>query len=224
MRSLQGNRNGTLSTGGTSLASKTFTLLMASTAIAAGGAWVGYPLAGHPFILMACVIAQLVGLFILYAVRENTQMALLVLAGWMGLSGITTGVAVHQYAEILGMNTVIGAFLGTTGVMCACGLLATFSNINVQPLQKFMTIGLLGLIVTGIVSWFVRFSPMINMVYSGIGMALFTLFFIADFARLARDDNNSWANAISITLSIYLDFVNFFLFLLRFLAGSRSRD
>jgi FtsH-binding integral membrane protein len=222
MRSLQDNR-ATLTTGGTSLASKTFTLLMASTAIAAGGAWVGWPLAGHPFILMACIIAELVGLFILYAVRENTQMGLLVLAGWMGLSGITTGVAVHQYATILGMNTVIGAFLGTAGVMCACGLLASFSNINVAPMRKFMTIGLLALIVTGIVSWFVRFSPMINMVYSGIGMALFTLFFIADFARLARDNDNSWSNAIGITLSIYLDFINFFLFLLRFLS-SRDRD
>jgi FtsH-binding integral membrane protein len=219
MRSMQ--ERTTVSTGGTSLASKTFTLLMASTAIAAAGAWVGYPLAGHPFILIACAIAELVGLFVLFAVRENTQMGLLVLAGWMGLSGITTGVAVHQYAAILGMNTVIGAFLGTTGVMCACGLLASFTNINVQPMRKVMTIGLLALVVTGIVSWFVHFSPMINMVYSGIGMALFTLFFIADFARLARDNDNSWSNAIGITLSIYLDFINFFLFLLRFLA---SRD
>lgn len=205
----------------TSLASKTFSLLALSMAFAAGGAYVGWGLGTHPFVLIACFIAQLAGIFVLRAVRDNTAMGLLVLAGWMVLSGMTTGVAVNHYVAILGMNTVIGAFLGTMGAMALCGVIATFSGINFKPLQKFLFIALLGLIVVGIVGWFMNFGPAINLLYSGIGMAVFTGFFLVDFYRLAKSEDNSWGEAIGMTLSIYLDFINFFLFLLRFLSARR---
>lgn len=207
----------------TSLASKTFSLLAASMLFAAGGAYVGWGLGAHPFVLLACFIAQIAGIFVLRAVRDNTAMGLLVLAGWMILSGMTTGVAVNYYVAILGMNTVVGAFLGTVGAMSLCGVIATFSGINFKPLQKFLFISLLGLIVVAIISWFVRFSPAINLLYSGIGMAVFTGFFLVDFYRVAKSEDNSWGEAIGMTLSIYLDFVNFFLYLLRFLSALRKR-
>jgi FtsH-binding integral membrane protein len=213
----------TIQSSGTSLASKTFLLLALSMMVSAGGAWVGFGLGTHPFILIACVIAQLVGIFVLRAVRENTSMGLLVLAGWMALSGITTGVVVNQYIAILGVSTVVGAFLGTVGVMALCGVIATFSGIDFKPLQKFLFIGLLGLIVVGVVGWFVHFNTVINLVYSGIGMAVFAAFFLVDFYRLAKSQDNSWGEAISLTLSIYLDFVNFFLDLLRFLGALKRR-
>jgi uncharacterized protein len=208
---------------GTSLASKTFLLLTLSMAIAAGGAFVGFGL-NSPGIVIAAIIAQLVGLFIMWAVRNNTPLALAVLAGFMALSGITTGVVLNHYVEALGSTTVVGAFLGTVGVMAGCGIFATTSGVDMRPLQKGLFFALFGLIIVGVASWFVNFSPMINMLYSGIGMVVFAGFFLVDFYRLAKEQDNSWAMAISMTVSIYLDFVNFFLFLLRFLSGSKGRD
>lgn len=205
----------------TSLASKTFLLLTLSAAIAAGGAYIGLGLQHAVWIVIACIVAQLVGLFILRAVRENTALSLAVLAGWMVISGITLGVFVQPYLEMLGAQTVIAALLGTTGVTALCGIVAAFSGINFQPLQKGLTIALLALIVVGIVSWFTNFSPMVNMLYSGIGMVVFAGFLLVDFYRMTKSGNNAWSEAISITVSIYLDFVNFFLFLLRFLSSSR---
>jgi modulator of FtsH protease len=213
-------RTATTSNQTTSLASKTFLLLTLSMAIASGGAFVGFGL-NNPGLVIACMIANLVGLFILWAVRENTALSLAVLTGWMALSGITVGVMVQAYVPLLGAETVIGAFLGTVGVTAVCGAIATFSGIDFRPLQKFLFIGLLGLIVVGVVSWFVKFSPAINLLYSSIGMILFVGYFLVDFYRLAKSEDNSWREAISLTVSIYLDIINFFSLLLRFLNAMR---
>ncbi len=218
MRDLESVSTQSLST---SLASKTFVLLTLSTAMSALGAWVGFGLTAQPVLMFGCLIAQFVGLFVLRSVREKTGLAITVLAGWMVLSGITTGVVVNSYVADLGMNTVIGGFLGTVAVMAICGVIASVSGINFKPLEKGMSIALLALIVVGIASWFMQFSPAINMLYSGIGMVVFAGFFLIDFYRLAKSQSDSWPDAIFVTVNIYLDFINFFFFLLRFLRGNR---
>lgn len=208
----------------TSLASKTFVLLTLSTLMASIGAHVGFGLTDRPGLVLACCIAELVGLIILYFIREQTALAITVLAGWMALSGITTGVCVNHYVAVLGSATVMAAFLGTMGVTAVCGMIACFSGINFQPLQKWSFILLLGLIVAGIVGWFVHFGSAVNLIYSGIGMIAFVGFFLVDFYRLAASRDDSWSEAIFVTVNIYLDVINFFLFLLRFLTALKGRD
>lgn len=66
-----------------------------------------------------------------------------------------------------------------------------------------------------------------NIIFSLAGMAVFAGFFVIDFARLKIDPDNSRANAVFVAMKIYLDFINFLLFLLRFLAsivGIKTND
>lgn len=128
-----------------------------------------------------------------------------------------------MYAEKLGWQTVFGAYLGTAGVMAVCGAVAMLSGINFGALGGILFFALLGLIVVGIIGIFIRMSRQFNMVYSIFGMIIFAGYFLYDFFRLAHSEN-TWAKAVELTVSIYLDFLNFFLYLLQFLAAVADKN
>ena len=117
---------------------------------------------------------------------------------------------------------VIQALTGTTAVMIITGIVAMTSGINFAALAPILLIALLGLIVVGLVGIFVKFSRTVNMVYSIIGMLVFSGFFLLKFFRLSQSEN-TWERAIDATVGIYVTFVNFFLYLLQFLMSSRRR-
>ncbi len=111
--------------------------------------------------------------------------------------------------------------------MAACGAIASFSGINFGKLGNFLTVALLALIAVGIFAIFVPFSAGVNIVYSLIGMTVFTLFFLFDFFRLSEEED-TWATAVLLTMKLYLDYINFLLFALRLIAalsgGSNNKD
>ena len=86
---------------------------------------------------------------------------------------------------------------------------------------------LIGLIIAVIVNVFLH-SPMFNLIVSGIGVLIFTGLTawdaqkIKEMVKQAPDANES-AQKIALlgSLSLYLDFINLFLYLLRFL-GRRN--
>ncbi len=47
-------------------------------------------------------------------------------------------------------------------------------------------------------------------------MTVFALYFMVDFFQAAEAEN-SWTSAILVTITLYLDFINFLLYLLKFL-------
>jgi FtsH-binding integral membrane protein len=100
--------------------------------------------------------------------------------------------------------------------MAACGAIGALSGRDFSNMGKYLMFGLLALIVVGIVNIFVAFSTGVTIVYCLIGMAIFAGFFIFDFFRISKAEN-TWFNAITATMQIYLDFINFLLYLLRFL-------
>ncbi len=78
-----------------------------------------------------------------------------------------------------------------------------------------MVIGLIALIVVGVVGIFVHFSAGAHLLYSVVGAALFVGFTLYDFSNIKhRFGPNDYVMA---TVSLYLDFLNLFLFLLQIL-------
>jgi FtsH-binding integral membrane protein len=74
----------------------------------------------------------------------------------------------------------------------------------------------------GLVGVFVRFSRTVNLTYSILGMVIFAAYFLYDFFRLSRSEN-TWEAATRLTMRLYLDFANFFIYLLQYLLTSRRR-
>ena len=80
----------------------------------------------------------------------------------------------------------------------------------------FLFIGLIALIVTSVVGIFIHLA-FLQLVISAAGAVLFSAYLVFDLNRVARAQNVSSGDAIVLAISVYLDIVNLFLFLLRLL-------
>lgn len=132
-----------------------------------------------------------------------------------------------NYVEVLGAATVLQCCLGTAAVMAICGVVAAFNSIDFSnpKFGGFLMIGLLGLIAAGLINIFVSFGHFGTLLYSGIGMLLFVGYFLFDFHQLiikSTDSDDTWGFAIWASVGLYLDFMNFLLDLLRFVAESKK--
>lgn len=200
-----------------SLFSKVSLLLSGSFIISSIGTYAGAGITSTAA-MVVLLILFLAGAFVVpLAVRASATAGVTALIVWTFISGLFLGPAINFYAANLGWETVFLAYLGTAGVMALCGAVGVFSGFNFSGLGRWLFFALLALIVVGIVAIFVPFSHTVNIVWSLIGMGVFALFFIFDFFR-AKDAPNTWESAVFVTMSLYLDYVNFLLYALKLLA------
>ncbi len=220
--------NSETSLSSTNLFTKVAMLLTGSMAVGALGSYLGAGITS--LAVMILLIVLFIGGAIAVKLLENKapSVALTVLFGWVFVSGLFIGPALHAYKEMLGWQTVFIAYLGTAGVMAGCGAVGALSGRNFSGMGRFLTFSLFGLILVGIISIFVNLGSVGMMIYSLAGMAIFAGFFIFDFWRLSQKrDDHSWGTAIDLTVDLYLDFINFLLYLLQFLGaaqGGKKRD
>lgn len=153
---------------------------------------------------------------VILVAHVNPMVGICLLFGWAYISGLFIGPVVQMRAESLGWQTVFGAFAGTAGVMAVCGSIGLFSGADFSSLGTYLGFALFGLIIVGVIGIFWRMSEKLNIVVSLFGMIVFAGYFVFDFFRLGRAEN-TWARAVELTMSIYLDFLNFFLYLLQLL-------
>lgn len=141
---------------------------------------------------------------------------------WTFVSGLFLGPVLQMYREDLGAATVTGVFAGTGGVMALCGAIGLFSGVDFSGMGSYLMFALFGLIIVGVIGLFIRMSRTTNIIYSLFGMVIFAGYFVFDFFRLGHTEN-TWEKAIGLTMSLYLDFVNFALHALQFLAAMKHK-
>lgn len=113
---------------------------------------------------------------------------------------------------------------GTFGVMAVAGYT---TKMDLSKFGAIMFMGLIGIVIASLVNMFMR-SQTMDYVISVIGVLVFTGLTAWDVQKLKRigaqiDTNSEPARKYVImgALTLYLDFINLFLFLLRFL-GNRK--
>ncbi|HEY6331757.1 MAG TPA: Bax inhibitor-1 family protein [Blastocatellia bacterium] len=200
------------------LIGKVMVLLAPTLATASAGAYVGRRITGW-LPLIGLFLVSIVGLFIIRA-AGGSDLAIVFLLGWGFVNGMILGPLVGFALASEGPEIVVQALVGTTGVMLATGFIGIASHFNFSFLLPILFLGLIGLIIVGLVGIFVRFSRAGNLAYSAIGMVVFAGYFLWDFSKI-NNSENTWPQAIALTTRLYLDFANFFIFLLRFLMASR---
>ncbi|MFN2512528.1 MAG: Bax inhibitor-1/YccA family protein [Pyrinomonadaceae bacterium] len=144
------------------------------------------------------------GLFILYS----------------ALTGITSSVILLIYTGA----SITSTFIVTAGMFGATAVFGTVTKKSLAGVGQFMFMGLIGLILASIVGIFWQNSAL-QFVISVVGVLVFTGLTAWDAQRLkqmavALPDGRVGAHAVVGALSLYLDFINLFFFLLRF-TGSR---
>lgn len=208
--------NNTISMSQGGLFSKVSFLLSLSMGITALGCYLGAGITSFVAIIVLAIAFIAGAIAVPFAAKASKEMGIGALAIWTFISGLFLGPTMNFYVAQLGWEVVFFAFLGTGGVMAACGAIGALSGRDFSGMGKWLTIGLLVLIVIGIVNIFMSFSIGFTIVYSLGGMAIFAGFFIYDFFRMKKAEN-TWDSAIMVTMQLYLNFINFLLHLLRFL-------
>ncbi|HEY0431392.1 MAG TPA: Bax inhibitor-1/YccA family protein [Pyrinomonadaceae bacterium] len=152
--------------------------------------------------------------------KVGPAMAAGLFALYSALVGVTTSVILLIYTG----SSITQTFIITAGMFGATAVFGTVTKRSLAGLGQFMFMGLIGLLLAMIVGMFWQNDVMV-FVISVVGVVVFTGLTAWDAQRLkemavALPDGRAGSYAVVGALSLYLDFINLFFFLLR-LTGSR---
>lgn len=154
------------------------------------------------------------------------------LIGVFILYSVLTGVSLSFILLIYTSGSVIGCFAAAAGIFGLMAVLGYTTNTDLSKFGPILMVGLVGLIIASVVNMFLK-SPGFDYIMSFVGVALFTALTAYDVQKLKRigagieengdtmaaDDTKKLA--IMGALSLYLDFLNIFIFLLRIFGGRK---
>jgi FtsH-binding integral membrane protein len=137
------------------------------------------------------------------------------------------GIWLSPIALIYTGASIAKTFFITAGTFAAMSLYGYTTKTDLSRFGSFLFMGLIGLFLAMVVNWFLA-SPAIDFAISVIGVLLFTGLAAYDTQRIkewyAESDGGDILvkKAVYGALNLYMDFINLFLFLLRFLGVARS--
>ncbi len=136
--------------------------------------------------------------------------------------GVTSSVIFLVYTGA----SITQTFIITAGMFGATAVFGTVTKRSLAGMGQFLFMGLIGLILAMIVGFFWH-SEALQFVISVVGVLVFTGLTAWDAQRLkqmavALPDGRVGAYAVVGALSLYLDFINLFFFLLRFTGNRRN--
>ena len=179
-------------------------------------------LVGNRLVFFALVIAELGLVFFLSAraARLAPGTAAGLFALYSALNGVTLSAVLLAYTG----ESVTMTFVVTGGMFGALALFGSTTKRSLAGAGQFFMMGLVGLILASLLGMFWH-SDTLQFLISVVGVIVFTGLTAWDAQRLkqmalALPQGQVGAYAVVGALSLYLDFINLFLMLLRF-TGSR---
>lgn len=170
---------------------------------------------------LIAIIINIIAFIILMFTRKIMPINMLFMGIFTFASGFTLGLITLVAGEVAQKALGITALTTLT-----TGLIATYSGLDFAWLGKFLFIGLIGLIIVAIISLFVRIRGTLGKIYASFGVIIFTGYLLFDFNKLAKlkqiAEANNWETALDFAISIYLDIVNLFLYLIQLLSSSNN--
>jgi len=148
------------------------------------------------------------------------------------LNGLTLSVIFLAYTA----SSIATTFFVTAGTFGAMSLYGAVTKRDLTGVGNFMMMGLVGLLIAMVVNFFLQ-SPLVTWVTTCMGVLIFvglTAYDTQKLRSMASAGTGAGAGygaaagtqslAINGALTLYLDFINLFLFLLRLLNGGSRRQ
>jgi FtsH-binding integral membrane protein len=170
------------------------------------------------------IIAQL-GIVIALSARAHLlapSTAAVLFIAYSALTGLTISSVLLAFTG----ESVATTFVVTAGMFGALALWGTVTPRNLQGAGQFLFMGVVGIVLASLVGIFWH-SDGLQFVISFIGVIVFSGLAAYDAQRLktmamALPEGQTGWYAIVGALALYLDFINLFLFLLRFMGNRRD--
>jgi len=176
---------------------------------------------GNRLVFYGIMIGELVLVFTLVGAinKMSASTATLVFIAYSALNGITlSGVALAYTA-----SSITSTFVTTAGMFGAMSIFGFMTKRDLTSWGSFLFMGLIGVVIASVVNIFVG-SSSVSWVISGIGVIVFTGLTAYDtwkIKAMAAQGTEGRKPAILGALTLYLDFINLFLMLLRFTGNRR---
>lgn len=170
---------------------------------------------------LAVVVELALVFFATGAARKNSPAAPALFFLYSALNGFTLSFVLFMYAQ----TTVFQAFISSALVFFAMAAIGTTVKKDLSGMAKALMAALLGVIIATVVNWFIGSGAM-SWLVSLVSVLIFSGLIAYDNQRIKQvyietggQVTLGWA--VSMALSLYLDFINLFLNILR-LFGSRD--
>ena len=183
---------------------------------------------GSRLIFFGLIIGELALVFsisgMVNRMGSGTATSLFVL--YSALNGVTLSFIFLIYTR----SSIVSTFFICSATFLACSIYGWTTKKDLTSIGGFLMMGLMGIIIASLVNMFIRSSAM-SMIVSYIGVIVFVGLTAYDTQKLKNmaltqpaglDGGVIRKGAILGALSLYLDFINLFLMLLRIFGQSRD--
>ncbi len=180
-----------------------------------------------PYVHLIVLIATVVISFTM--VRRLEKMAVGTAIGLFVLFSALFGFTLSIYLLAFHVTSVVLCFLLTAVYFGALAAYGYFTKRDLSNLRTILFSGLIFLIIFGLLSMFIPALDVFDRVVCMIGIAVFLGYTAYDTQKIKAFYNYYSASpemlakaSIFSALQLYLDFINLFLYLLRFLGNKRN--
>ncbi len=196
------------------------TALMALITVSTPALFMG--IVGNKLVFYGLMIGELILVFTLSAAigRLSTGVATVLFLGYSALNGLTLSVVFLVYTA----DSIASTFAVTAAMFGAMSLYGYVTRRDLTSWGSFFFMGLIGILIASVVNIFLK-SNAVSWVVSAIGVIVFTGLTAYDtwkIKALAAAGAEGRKPAILGALTLYLDFINLFLMLLRLMGGRRD--
>ncbi|MDB4443928.1 Bax inhibitor-1/YccA family protein [bacterium] len=183
---------------------------------------------GNKMIFFGLIIAELALVFSLAGMvnRMSAATATALFVIYSALNGVTLSFIFLVYTQ----TSIFSTFLICAGTFLACSFYGWTTKRDLTSFGGFLVMGLIGIIIATLVNMFIR-SSALSMGISYIGVFIFVGLTAYDTQKLKNmaltqpeglEGTIVRKGAILGALSLYLDFINLFLMLLRIFGQGRD--
>jgi uncharacterized protein len=157
------------------------------------------------------------------------------------LSAAAAQLYFYAYSALMGLSlafifavyttgSIASTFLATAAAFAGLSLYGYTTKKDLTGFGSFLIMGVIGLLVASLINIFLA-SPAVTFAISAIGVLLFAGLTAYDTQKIkglylehAQTGDSEWLgkSAVMGALTLYLDFINLFMFLLRFMGNSRN--
>ena len=202
--------------------------MAAGVAVTALVAWLTYQLTGPELLASPLMwVFVLAPLALVFFISSRINTLSVTTARWLffvyaALVGVSLSTLFHIYTN----SSITRVFFITAAMFGALSLFGYTTRRDLSGLGTFLFMGLIGVIIASLVNLFLR-STGLDWLISVVGVGVFSGLTAYDTQRIKAmyngtdDETSAGRKSVIAALSLYLNFINLFMMLLRLFGGRR---
>lgn len=147
---------------------------------------------------------------------------------WYVIYSILMGMSLSFIFWAYTAASIFKTFIIAAGMFGVMAVVGYTTNTDLTKFGSFLMMALIGIIIATLVNFFMR-SARLDYIISIVGVLLFTGLTAFDVQKIKQIGNSGISDGevmakitVHAALTLYLDFINLFLYLLRFFGNSRD--